>query len=291
MPSQKSVFLRWLDRQDLLPGALYFRDLLKSAAQSAFAQDGLTADQFADTALKRFWGYFIGKMEQDVSRAIHPMFEIVDASHHVVKWLPACACLSSDRKERATLGLLRARPHLLEAIDDLSNRAYEGLGCAAAVLAGASRYELTPESDDKGVDFYALIDMPSRCHLFGGVRGPLRIVGQSKQYGTPVGKKDVKGFLRVVEEVRMQAQEVCSDIPVWFKLAHGPIAGWLIADHGLQGGAAGLAQASGAVVADTLDIAELAATSRRLTRHIPPNQRATELAALVDKILQLPTGL
>ncbi len=152
-------------------------------------------------------------------------------------------------------------------------------------FSGARETLLTPAGSEGGIDFFALIDVPGKCHLFSGATGPLRVVGQSKKYSSAADLGVVRDFITAIENVRKRQPSVERRIPLWFRTSRGPVVGFLVAHNGLQSGAESMARDHGIVVADSLDLAEVAALSRRLAVHADPHCRALAVAPLVREAL------
>jgi hypothetical protein len=174
---------------------------------------------------------------------------------------------------------------MLASLEGLTDREYEALGCVASELSGATDYVLTPAGDDKGVDFFASIRWPGHSHVFSHRSCPLRIVGQSKKYGNPVDNDRMKIFVQTLNEIRHQEPRVEDLVPAWFRVASGPILGWMITQYGLQSGAETTARNHGIMYSDIRDIVEITALSRKVASDKNPSGRAN---FLVEKILAVP---
>ena len=154
-------------------------------------------------------------------------------------------------------------------------------------MVGATRTYLTQPGNEGGVDFFALIPAPGRCHLFSGTSGPLRIVGQSKRYDSPVEVGRVRDFITTLENVKKRQPSVESHVPNWFRTARGAIVGWIIAHRGLQSGALQMAVDHGIVVADSLDMAEIVTLSRVVGNGLKSPERVAEVRKMIqDRLIR-----
>jgi predicted helicase len=162
-------------------------------------------------------------------------------------------------------------------IDALDDREYEALGCVVSQLGGASETFLNPGRNDAGIDFFARIPSPSHCHLFGGGIHPLRIVAQCKKYKTAVQGDKVDAFITTIQKVKHRGEtKIEARIPIWFHEARGPIVGLIISHMGFQSGARDTAKNHGIITADSMDLAEIAATSKNLAENLGADKRAEE---------------
>lgn len=287
MLSQKQQVLQWIDRQSF-PAVIEFREAMLSASIHALGLSPIEAEGFSEASLHRFWNFLLEKSDHDSRRGISSTFEVLESSSYRLRWTPRILSRSSDRRNR-TRGLkLVTRPLLLEIIDSLSDREYEALGCVVSVLAGATHTKLTPRGNEGGVDFFALIEQPARCHLFSGSSGPLRVIGQTKRYGNRVSLGEMRDFITTITLVQKRHPDTERHVPTWFRTARGPVAGWFIAHQGLQGGAERLANDHGIVVSDSLDLAEIAALSKKLDICQTAEDRSMILRNMVeDKLKEL----
>jgi hypothetical protein len=162
-------------------------------------------------------------------------------------------------------------------IDALTGREYEALACVAMKVVGASEITLTPSGTEGGIDFFALMRSPARCHLFAGSTNPIRLVGQSKKYTRQVGADKMKEFLETIDEVKHRGEPKTERVvPPWFHATRGPIVGCMIAHRGFQSGATSRARNHGIITADSLDIAEMLALSRGIPDDLDADARTAE---------------
>jgi len=172
-------------------------------------------------------------------------------------------------------------------IDSLTDREFEALACVALRLAGASETRLTPPSNEGGVDFFALITSPAHSHLFSGSTHPLRIIGQSKKYSGPVQVGAFKEFLKTIDEVKYGGEPKTERIvPPWFHSVRGPIIGLMIGHTGFQSGAESRARRHGVILADSLDMAEMVAVSRRIPEYMTGAERVAECRSKITELLK-----
>jgi hypothetical protein len=79
-----------------------------------------------------------------------------------------------------------------------------------------------------------------------------------------------------------------SQIPTWFHSAKGPIIGLIISHSGFQSGAEDTAKNHGILTADTMDLAEIAARSRRIPESLGAEDRAQLCRKRTIDLLQRP---
>ena len=194
----------------------------------------------------------------------------------------APAMARSDVRRRIRL---RSRPAIIEGIDALNSREFEGLGCAIGELCGASHVHLTLSGNECGIDFFATITVNGNNHVFSGNETPMRIIGQCKKYESRVEVDKVKAFNEAITDVQKKEPKVTALIPAWFQATRGPIIGWMVAHKGFQSGAKTRAHNHGILVSDTIDLAEIAALSRGLSEVGLPNQRCDELVQRARRFL------
>lgn len=285
MVSQKQKVLQWIDRQTFSL-SIDFQETMLNASISALELAKIDAERFSEAALRRFWNYFLEKTDNDEKRGLSLLFKIDESCPYRLMYIPRFLARSSDKRQRLKGLKLVTRPAMLALIDTFNDREYEALGCVMSMFAGAMRTKLTPRGNEGGVDFFASIVQPARCHLFSGTVGPLRIIGQTKRYGEPVSKGEMRDFITTINQIENRSPETEKHVPSWFRTCRGPLAGWFIAHHGLQSGAESLANDHGIIVSDSLDLAEIAALSRVLEYYNSADERATMLRNMVEGVLK-----
>lgn len=263
MVSESERITRWFYRSVFPSGALRFDDLLLVAARAVLAKSQMQAEAYVQAHASRLWGHLLSRIAIDHDQRRSPLFVVLDEVSRKLAWLPSNPSFADRPKERHKAIRSAARPSVVQAIDLLSDRQYEALGCVACGLIGATRVFLTPPGNEGGIDFFALVDSPARCHLFHGGYRPFRIVGQSKKYGERVSVDRVKELIETIEEVKNLNPRVERLVPTWFRLSQGPVVGWLIAHNGAQTGAWQKARDHGIVICDSIDLAEITVMSRR----------------------------
>lgn len=226
-------------------------------------------------------------MEMDAHRrrGIEPFFlplpsnsyALSDACH------PLIASSCADDQLKGSMAL--ARPFLLKEIDKLTDREYEAMACLACQILEATNFELTPPGNEGGIDFFAVLPVTTRSHIFSAPGKEIRIVGQCKKYKSPVQSGSVSEFVQTVQNVRYRSPRVLKHLPSWFQDANGPIIGWEISHSGFQSGASDEAKAHGIIVSDTLDIAELFALSKNFHISESPVERAEKLGPCCRALL------
>jgi hypothetical protein len=281
----KARFLDWLDREAFETPLLDFEDILVAGIEATLRCDRMVAEMFALGNLRKYWNYLLAKIDTDQSRGINSLLTVADEVMHRLRWMPVDMIRSGERGERRRGSLLWGRRHMLRQIDSMSHREYEALGCVILELGGASRFRLTPAGNEGGVDFFALVPVPAQCHLFEARRSPLRVVGQSKRYETPVSVGHVRDFITTLDNVRKGQRSVEPHVPAWFRAARGPVLGFMCGHRGFQSGAESIAQDHGIVTADSLDLAEAACLARRLPESANVAERASSLVKMVRDVL------
>lgn len=129
--------------------------------------------------------------------------------------------------------------------------------------------------------------LPSRSHLFRGSGHPLRIVGQCKKYDRAIEESKAKEFVETIQTVKYRGEaKIERLVPGWFHATRGPIVGVLIARSGFQAAADTKARNHGLVVADTLDLAEIAALSKELPESLGGSARADLCLGKVNQMLK-----
>jgi Restriction endonuclease len=271
---EKPALLKWLYRIDG-HGVFSLRDVLQVGAEIVLKKSTMEAEGYAEANLNTFWNYVLTAQDEDERRGIRRVLTIADSAARMLKWYAPRP--GDNQKCIHDLARLRHRPAFLKMIDALTSREYEALACVAMKLIGASEVELTPGGTEGGVDFFALLLPPAHCHLFAGSTNPVRIIGQSKKYTSPVGVDKFKEFLTTITEVKHRGEPKTERvIPTWFQTVRGPIVGCMIAHSGFQSGSMTRARNHGIITADSLDVAEMLALSRGIPEHLNGPARATE---------------
>lgn len=280
MTSEKAAVLSWLYRNEFPPGILDFEEILTSATRNALGKSSLDAPGYVQSNRNRYWNLILQRQDLDERSGRTPIFSIVDKIGRRIEW-PAATRTSSPKSTGRAQARLRARPAILRTIDNLSDRQFEALGCVASEFAGGTRFSLTPPGNEGGIDFFSLIQIHSGCHLFSSDCHPLRIVGQAKKHSRPASVDMIKEFITTLSEVKNLSPSIEHLIPPWFRSASGPIVGWFISHSGAQSGAVAKAHNHGILLADSIDLAEIAARSRYIPEHLNPQERS---AQLLDRI-------
>lgn len=235
--SDKAKILSHFVRTNFGNGILEFDTLLVDAAEAALGKSRIDAEGFARTHAKKYWNWIAQQVDADNKAGLNPCFNLVDQGLRRCAWLPWSLSQSQDNKGRHLGILLRGRPQIHLAIDALNDREYEALSCVICEIAGATQVHLTAAGNEGGIDFLATLRLSGRTHVFSGLHGTLRIVGQCKQYGGAVQVDRVDQFIKTVNDVRHRSPRVNVHLPAWFHNFNGPIVGWMIAHNGFQVGA------------------------------------------------------
>jgi hypothetical protein len=285
MPSDASILIGWFYRESFPIGTLDFDELLYQAVRLVLDKSDIDTEAYVERNTGRLWNELLESLDIDSRSGRSAMFEVRDRKGRKLVWSPSNIGLASSNKERCHQVRLGTRPSITRLIDNLSDREYEALGCVICQLIGATNVLLTPAGNERGIDFLATINMPSRCHVFGGSNRLFRVVGQAKKYESKVEFKEVQRLNETLNEIKYQTPAMQGLIPPWFHTAAGPIIGWLIAHKGVQSGGVSYARNHGILISDSIDLAEIATLSRQLDESYPADKRAAILGARVNAIL------
>jgi hypothetical protein len=270
MSLQEDV-IRWFYRLDQTDSGKDFNGLLLSCLSTVGNKDITTAQAIVTRRGRHFWDALKLNSEADLQRNRHaPIYCVDDLLYHY--HLPADKVRLDGSGDKARL--LEARPHILKGLDQINDREYEAAACEIMALIGAIEVHLTPDGNEGGVDFYALIDGDTGSHLFGKSSRGFRIVGQTKKYEQRESITHFNSFLKVLDNVRHLHGSVAKCMPDWFRRKSGPIVGLYIAHSGYQSGVFSAAAEHGVVLADSIDLAEMCALSTKLDPSALPNRRA-----------------
>ena len=272
--SQKMLIFSWFYRQNCRPGNFSFDALLTEAVTATLDTSRTNPEAFVQHNAKRYWNWLLEQQQTDVGNGITPIFWIRDRSFRAVQWWAFTFNPNISKKEQRKKIAMQARPNILRRIDLLTDTKYEALGCFASDYSGASDTVLTPRGNEGGIDFFAKIMIPGRAHVFQGENGPLRIVGQSKKYTSPVSGEKAQLLISSINDVKHNYHTVSKVTPSWFRATKGPIAGWLIAHSGFQSGCLTRAKDHGIFTSDSIDLAEIFCGS-----HHMPIDRSAEYRA------------
>jgi hypothetical protein len=265
-------------------GVFGLQDILYRGAMVALGKAPPDAAAYCQANLNAFWNRILSAQDEDERRGLMRVLSVVDPAAHMMQWYQSAA--GRDPKRARKLARLRHRPAFLRMIDALTDREYEALACVAMKVVGASEVTLTPSGTEGGVDFFALVSSPARCHLFAGSTNPIRIIGQSKKFTNPVGVDKMKEFLTTITEVKHRGEPKTERIvPPWFRAARGPIVGCMIAHRGFQSGATSRARNHGIITADSLDLAEMLALSRGIPDDLDAGARIAECLSRTRNLL------
>ncbi len=262
MASEIGRILRWFYRKEFPQGILEFDELHIQASMGALGKSQQDSEAYLYANVKTHWGVLLERLGNDKEMGRSRLFNIEDATNRRVSWVPSNIGNLRSAREKHVAMRLNSRPHILRMIDALSDREYEALCCIISKFAGATNVKLTPKGNEGGIDFFALINYPGRCHVFSGNHKPIRIVGQAKKYSDrKVEVDEVKELTETIQEVKNRSPSVEHLVPPWFRKAWGPVAGWLVAHNGVQSGGMTKARNHGIIVSDSIDLAEIAALS------------------------------
>jgi hypothetical protein len=289
--AEKPEILKWICRQTF-DRPFQIKYLLALGAIGALGKSYEDAEAYAEANANTFWRYLLTHEQEYSKRGLTRCFEIIDESAMTLSWLGAGVVVNlQSTPQMRTLLRLRHRPAFLKMIDKLNDREYEALGCVISQLGGATEISLTPGGGDGGVDFLARVQTPGHCHLFGGGVHPSRVIGQCKKYNSAISVEKVDAFVTAMQKIKFRSpRKDESQIPNWFHSAKGPIIGLIISHSGFQSGAEELAKNQGILTADTMDLAEIAAKSRKIPESLGAEGRAELCRAKAVELLNKPTG-
>lgn len=285
MASEINSILGWFYRESFPQGILEFDELLAKAVAKSLKKSQMDIEAYVYANAPRNWSTLLQKIYTDNLLGRSPIFNVEDIQNRRLSWLPSNITSFDSSRKRHLAVKLSSRPYLLRMIDALTDREYEGLACVISKLAGAAYVKLTPRGNEGGIDFFALISCPARCHVFSGTYRPLRIVGQAKKYSDKVKVDEIKEFTTTLEEVRNQNPSIEHLVPTWFRLASGPLVGWLVAHNGVQSGGLTKARNHGIIVSDSVDLAEIAALSRQISYFTSTPERVELVRSMVSEII------
>lgn len=286
MASETELILKWLYREVFPSGILSFDDLHIIAATRALGKSSIDAEAYVQNNLMRHWNALIQRLDYDRNLGRKPIFSVRDLFTRRLTWYPKNLVMFPRNKDRRLGVSLSSRPLMLRMIDSLSDREYEALACVIINFAGGSRIKLTPPKKEGGIDLFAIVNFPSKSHIFGGTYKPLRIIGQVKKYNKSVQVSEVKELITTIDQVKNQNPCVEYLVPPWFRTASGPIVGWLIAHSGVQSGGITQAKNHGIIISESLDLAEVGSLSRHLDETLAPEHRVDLLKKKVKDLLE-----
>jgi hypothetical protein len=286
--AEKPALLHWLYRQEF-ERPLQIRDVVAEGAKHALGKSVLDAEAYSEANAMTFWRYLLSRQLERSERGLCSPFEILDEDAKTLCWYGVGARSVRSQQQLRRHSRLRHRPAMLRMIDALDDREYEALGCVIVNLGGGSHVFLTPSGNEGGVDFFARVALSGSCHLFRGGLHPLRIVGQCKKYSTPVGENQIKEFVETIQTVKYRGESKIEKlVPAWFHATRGPVIGLMFSHSGFQSGADTKGRNHGILFADTLDLAEIAALSKKLPHSSDGRVRADECRSRVTKLLSTP---
>lgn len=272
--NQKKKIFDWMYRQIFDQKELIFDEVLYKALRESIGMDPIDAERFVNVKHKQYWAWLQEILKRDEERGLRPVFTIKDEPSRRIVWFSSDLSKFDTAKQKNCKYLLSTRPDVLKLIDYLNDREYESLSCVVCRLLGAKQVLLTPAKKEHGIDFFAVIPVSSRLHIFGGINAPLRIIGQCKKYNQPVQESSLKDFLTTINDIKQAHRRVYPSVPDWFKSTRGPILGWFIAHSWFQSGAVERANEHGIALSDSKELAEIISMSRIVGSSFPPNERS-----------------
>lgn len=286
MASDWLKVMSWLYRQQPTKNTERFDDYLELAVGAVLGKSGSSKHTIVDNRKSMYWNSWCAQRQRDIERGLSSPFEIVDHTSRRFRWAPYTLKVYGNRPitDRIRQRML-AKSEILTHISLYSSCQYEALGAVASQLMGASNVLVTEPGDERGIDFLAKIDLPSRNHIFSGPAAPIRVIGQSKMHGSALSVGDVMAFIQTLTAVRNSDPDVMRNVPTWFAPSRGILAGWIVCHSGFQSGAEAAAYRHGVLISNSVDIAEITAMSRSLDEGADPRSRALRLTEHVDLLL------
>jgi len=262
MASEIERIMSWFYRQVFPQGILEFDEALAEAVISTLSKSPIDTERYVHVNGKRHWNALMQRLDDDKKLGRSPLLQIEDMMSRRFSWVPRNISAIGSAREKQKAHRLSSRPLILQMIDDLTDREYEALGCVISKMIGASHTLLTHRGNEGGVDFFALINIPAKCHVFGGYCRPLRVIGQAKKYQGKVQVDEIRELITTIQDIQYRNPTIEPLVPTWFRTAHGLLVGWLIAHNGVQSGGVNRARNHGIIISDSIDLAEIAALSR-----------------------------
>lgn len=242
----------------------YFEEIIKDAILKELTKDMGTAEAIAASRLNRLWNQYKREHEKDINNGIVPLFSITNEYDKKVRWIGNTLISKVQRQN------YKIRPDLYKYLDSLNDREYELLLYVICELLGADKIYLTPKGNEGGIDFIARIPFSINSHFLFGIKGPIRIIGQCKQYSSKDNVGHMKEFITTMNNVYNRSYRVGEILPDWFKIENGDIIGWHISNCGHQSGALDFAKNYGILVSDSKQLIEIICTAKRIRRQSNP---------------------
>ncbi len=283
MSDVQKIF-KYFTRKELGSANMSFDELFYDAIEKSLLITGGNKDKFFDANINRHWNYLIKHQEDDfVQNGILPVVDVNnDKTRNICCFLAKNFALTKNRKYY----YLKSRPSILNQIDLMSSREFEGLSVYVTRLLGAQNTLLTPSGNEGGIDFIATIGFNSASHFLFGTNGPVRIIGQCKKYSSDVQVDKVKEFSATLNDVFHRSSKVSAILPSWFINAKGPIIGWIIAHNGFQDGARQRARNFGTLLSDSRVLGDVIAASKKYYPSLPCERRFEPLLDDVREVIK-----
>lgn len=286
--SELSVILEKLFRRSY-PARFRLDEAIASVVPGVLGCDQIEAEAYAERMKQRIWSRLIRRLDEEANKGIYPTFKVIDADRFELAWFPMMKEDDDSQLKQKKLRLA-CRGEILNYIDEdeVSSRAYEALGCVICQLAGASRWHLTPPGNEFGIDFLAVLPSFGKTHLFPHAHKQIRIVGQSKKWSSRIKRDEVRLLADTLDDIRKRNQRIFEStiLPPWFVSAKGLLVGCMIAHSGTQSGGHDIANDRGIIMADSRDIAEIAALSRKWNSALGSQGAIEFLRDSISKVLQ-----
>jgi len=278
--SEKNILLESLHRMPFTDDTINFNELLIEKSRLILGKSPIDAEQWAHVNAPGLWNDFRAMQDSNINGIIS-QFVIEDVNAKKFRFVRPTDFQGCPNK----CSLLRARPYILQEIDKFTSRQYEALAVYLCILLGADKYLLTPPGNEGGVDFYASVRFSDSAHYIFGIKGPVRIIGQSKKYSNKVEDSKVKEFLFTLEAVKTQSAAIMRKVPPWFYASQGHVLGWIVAHKGFQSGAVDRSKNHGVLLADSREVAQVLALSKKFFPSRVPSERAQLLTTKINELL------
>jgi hypothetical protein len=260
--SNRSEITRRIFRRTYKKRLLRIDEAVSLVAPPILGCNQIEADSYAERNKRYIWQGLVKRIDEERDKGLHPTFTIIDTDRYEFAWFPSLRTGDDSLLKQKKIRLA-SRGKVLDYLDTVSDRKYEAIGCVICTLAGATKWHLTDLGNEFGIDFLALLPAYGSGHLFPHAHKQIRLVGQSKKWGTPIKRDQVDLLAGTLDDIRRRNKDIFAKVlPHWFASAKGLLVGCMIAHSGAQSGGYERAHEHGIIMADSRDIAEIVALSR-----------------------------
>lgn len=254
--NDNSRIFKRMYRIKFLDSTYSFEEILKKCILDEITDDFGAAELMATNKANYLWNKYRKEYDNDRENGVVPLFSIINENEKMVQWIGDTS--EFDQKKE----YYKIRPDLYKFFDGLSDREYEKMACVICELLGADKIMLTDSGNEGGIDFLARIPFSKKSHFLFGVKGPIRLVGQCKNYSQKDNVGHMKEFVQTMGHVYNKSYRAGQILPDWFQLEKGNIIGWHIANMGHQSGARDMAKNYGILLSDTKQLIDIICRSK-----------------------------